>query len=295
VEVRQLRYFVTVAEQRHFGRAAEKLHVVQPAVSQQVARLERELGLVLFDRSRRQIRLTPDGEAFLPHARQVLQAVDSAAHAAANLAAGASGLLRVGSSEGLGPRLSEILAAFRRRRPAATVELVPSATSIKLTAVASGELDAAFVRAAPPTPGVLVHLLWEEPLLVAVPAHLAPVDGGPVDLATLADLPLAQAPRSANTGVFDLIAAACRVAGFAPRPGPALVSVQDLLSGQVAAGTCWTLLYASTPTDLPRGTALRPSRPPVSVHTGLAVSSRDHRPLLDEFLAVACSATAAFR
>jgi len=103
MDVRQLGYFVTVAELRHFGKAAQRLHIVQPAVGQQIARLERELGLTLFDRSHRQIALTADGEAFLPHARRVLRALDSAANAAADLAAGAAGLLRVGSSEGLGP------------------------------------------------------------------------------------------------------------------------------------------------------------------------------------------------
>jgi DNA-binding transcriptional LysR family regulator len=292
MELRQLRYFVTVAEHRHFGRAADALHIVQPAVSQQVARLERELGIALFDRSRRQITLTPDGQAFLPHARRVLNAAGQAARAAAALAAGQAGTLRVGSSEVLGSRLEQILAAFRQRRPDAAIELVPAPTPAKLAAVAAGDLDAAFVRAAGPVPGVTVSPLWNEPLHAAVPARLVPADGV-ADLAALAGLPLSQTGRAANPGVHDLITAACQVAGLTPKPGPAFGSVQDLLAAHVAAGRCWTLLYAATPAAaIPSGVALVPTRPAVTVPTGLAVPDPPRRPLAAEFLSAARDVTA---
>ena len=288
MELRQLRYFVTVAEHRHFGRAAEALHIVQPAVSQQVARLERELGLALFDRSRRQIALTPDGRAFLPHARRVLDAADQAARAAAGLAAGHSGLLRVGSSQALGPRLEQILTEFRQRRPDTAIELIPAAAPAKLAAVAAGELDAAFVRAAAPTPGVSISHLWDEPLHAAIPAALAPRDSGCVNLGALSGLPLSQAGKAANPGVHDLITAACQAAGLAPAPGPSLTSIQDLLAAHVAAGHCWTLLYASTPSaTIPRGVALLPTRPAMGVPTSLAVPDPARRTLTSEFLAAA--------
>jgi DNA-binding transcriptional LysR family regulator len=291
VELRQLRYFVTVAEHRNFGRAAEALHIVQPAVSQQVARLERELGLTLFDRSRRQIALTPDGQEFLPHARRVLDAADHAARAAAELAGGHSGLLRVGSSEVLGPRLEQILAAFRRRRPDAVIELVTGRTPDKLAAVAAGDLDAAFVRAAEPTPGVRVHQLWDEPLHAAIPARYLPADEGLVVLKALAGLPLSRAGRASNPGVHDLITAACRAAGFTPRPGPSFGSIQDLLAAHVAAGRCWTLLYAGTPAAaIPAGVAFLPISPALRVPTGLAVPDPAQRLLAGELLASAHAA-----
>jgi DNA-binding transcriptional LysR family regulator len=294
VELRQLRYFVTVAEYRNFGRAAEALHIVQPAVSQQVARLERELGLTLFDRSRRQITLTPDGQEFLPHARRVLDAADHAARAAAGLAAGQSGLLRVGSSEVLGPRLEQILAAFRQRRPTAVIELVTAPTPAKLAAVAAGDLDAAFVRAAGPTPGVRVRQLWDEPLHAAIPARYLPADEGFVVLEALADLPLSHTGRALNPGIHDLITAACQAAGFTPPPGPPFGSIQDLLAAHVAAGRCWTLLYASTPAAaIPAGVAFLPTSPALRVPTGLAVPNPAQRLLTGEFLASAHAAITA--
>jgi hypothetical protein len=206
----------------------------------------------------------------------------------------ASLALSLGSSEVLGPRLQRILATFRQHRGAAVIELVPAPTPVKLAAVAAGHLDAAFVRAAPPAAGVTVHPLWDEPFHAAIPARLAPADGGPVDLATLAGLPLSQASPAANPGVHELITDACRAAGFIPRPGPPLGVIQDLLAAHVAAGRCWTLLYASTPAaTIPPDVVLLPTRPTLRVTTGLAVPHPVRRSLTSDLLTAARSTVTA--
>jgi DNA-binding transcriptional LysR family regulator len=118
---------------------------------------------------------------------------------------------------------------------------------------------------------VTVHHLWDEPLHAAVPAPLMS-EGTRADLSALAGLPLARAGRTANPGVHDLITAACGAAGFTPRPALSFGSIQDLLATHVAAGRCWTLLYASTPAAaLPASVALLPTRPALLIPTGLAV------------------------
>ncbi|MFF4018742.1 LysR family transcriptional regulator [Streptomyces sp. NPDC001843] len=289
MEVRQLRYFVAVAECEHFGRAAETLHIVQAAVSKQVARLERELGLTLFDRSHRRVRLTPDGHAFLAHARRALRGIDRAAAAAADLAAGNTGLLRIGSSIGLGPRVDAALAAVRGAYPGLTLQVTTSAsTTGHLAAVADHDLDAAFVAAPQATPGVRVHHLWDEPLLLAVPAARA---GSAGDLATLADLPLARYVRADSPGTDDLITAACQAAGFTPRKGPTLTRAQDLLSGPVSAGDCWALLAADFLHHVPAAVALVPPVPPVLVPTALALPDPARRAVVLNLLTVAQAGT----
>jgi DNA-binding transcriptional LysR family regulator len=124
VEIRQLTYFVTVADELSFGRAAQRLHIVQPAVSQQIRRLERELGVALFDRSSRHVRLTAAGERLLPEARAVLAAASRARQVAAGIAVGAEGILRIGSSQGLGDRLDQVLGELAKTAPGLQVRLV---------------------------------------------------------------------------------------------------------------------------------------------------------------------------
>jgi DNA-binding transcriptional LysR family regulator len=147
VEIRQVRYFVAVSECLNFRRAAEQLGVGQPAVSQQVARLERELGVILFDRSPRTVRLTEAGQRFLPEARAVLAAVERARLAAAEPGSGRPvQVLRLGTSTGMGDHLDRLLEAIRQSDPQIEVRLAGAATQARLDQVRAKQLDAAFVR-----------------------------------------------------------------------------------------------------------------------------------------------------
>jgi DNA-binding transcriptional LysR family regulator len=146
VELRQLRYFATVAEELHFGRAAERLLIAQSVVSQQIRRLERELDVALFDRSSRHVRLTEAGSAFLPEALAVLDAQERAVASVARFAENRARILRIGTSAGLGERLTAILDGLARRLPDTEVDLISAPTARRLELVAEGGLDATFVR-----------------------------------------------------------------------------------------------------------------------------------------------------
>ncbi|MEU0822577.1 LysR family transcriptional regulator [Streptomyces mirabilis] len=284
MELRQLVYFVTVAEELHFGRAAERLHIVQSAVSQQIRRLERELGAELFDRSPRHVRLTGAGERLLPEARTVLAAVDRARAAVAP-----AEVLRLGTSTGLGAHLDRVLAGFAERKPAVQVELVSLPAQERLARVVDGRLDAAFVRGAEPLAGVRVLPLWSDPLVAALPAGhpLAARDG--IDLAELAALPLSITARRTNptlVDLVDLVVGACHDAGFEPLPGPVSGSLQDTLAS-IGTRPLWTVVYASHARVLhsPR-VAFVPFRAPgLAFTTGLAVHGATPTPHLDALLA----------
>ncbi|RJL35946.1 LysR family transcriptional regulator [Bailinhaonella thermotolerans] len=254
MEFRQVRYFVVVAEELHFGKAAERLMIVQSAVSQQVARLERELGVELFDRSPRRVRLTAAGRAFLPAAREVLAAERRARASVRAFAAGHGAVLRVGTSRGMGERLERVLEALEREVPGTRVELASAPPEVRLRRVAAGEWDAAFVRGELDAPeGVRQIPVWEDELLVALPARHPLARGEAVDLARLADLPLHLTERRNNPPLVDLVLAACRAAGFAPVPGPAHGSLQDTLAAVGTGAPGWTVVYAAAAHQLRSG------------------------------------------
>ncbi|MFI9804508.1 LysR substrate-binding domain-containing protein [Streptomyces sp. NPDC052301] len=283
MELRQLSYFVAVAEELHFGRAAERLHIVQSAVSQQIQRLERELGAELFDRSPRRVRLTAAGERLLPEARSVLGAAEKARAAVARPAG-----LRLGTSTGLGEHLDRVLAAFAERAPDVPVELHSLPVGERLARVAAGELDAAFVRSAEPPPGIRVLPLWPDPLVAALPATHPLAGRDEIALTDLAALPLALTARRNNPALVDLVLGACRAAGFDPVPGPVGGSLYDTLA-TIGARPLWTVVYASHARVLrtPRVAYVPFGAPGLALATGLAVPVADPSPHLEE-LVTAC-------
>ncbi|WP_025346885.1 LysR family transcriptional regulator [Nocardia nova] len=266
MELRQLQYFLTVAEELHFGRAAGRLHIVQSAVSQQITRLERELDVALFDRTTRTVRLTEAGRRLLPHAEQVIAAVSRARDAVDDLRAERSGTVRLGTSTGLGARLESILVEFARAAPEAHLELVDADTGERMKRVRSGELDAAIVRGARDEPGLELLPLWSDRLVAAIPARHDLAVRREVELACLAELPLRLVDRARNPALHDLVVGSCRAAGFEPRFGPEFTTEQDTLAAIGFGAPSWTVYYAAQATRLVfPGVVWRPLRDPEPV------------------------------
>ncbi|MCX5195582.1 LysR family transcriptional regulator [Streptomyces sp. NBC_00249] len=273
MELRQLRYFVTVAEELHFGRAAERLHIVQSAVSQQLRRLERELGAELFTRTTRVVRLTEAGNLLLPYAREVLALTARARQDIDGLRTEQAATVRLGTSSGLGARLDAVLTAYGRRTGHARLELVTGSTAERLAQVRSGDLDGALLRGERTDPGLEFLPLWQDALVVALPAGHQLAASRTVALARLAELPLRLCTRSRNPALHDLVMRSCRTAGYTPVPGPEFTNDQDTLAAIGHGAPSWTVFYAPQADQLPvPGVAFRPlSDPTPALRTCLAV------------------------
>ena len=237
MELRQLRYFVAVAEELHFRRAAARLHISQPPLSQQIGRLEAELGCRLLLRTRRRVELTPAGRAFLGDARAMLAELDVAVATAQRIDTGHAGLLRVGF---VGSALLSILPAvvqgFRRARPEVEIELRERSTAAQLQALVSGVVDVGLVR--PPIesdPALRTEVVLRERTVVALPAAHPLARFQRVSLKRLAAEPLVLFPRDQAPGFHDLLMRRLATTGTAPQ---VVQSAPEMLTiiGLVAAG-----------------------------------------------------------
>jgi DNA-binding transcriptional LysR family regulator len=198
VELRQLATFVAVAEEGSFTRAADRLHVVQSAVSAGVRNLEKELGVMLFDRSTHRVKLTDAGSALLPEARATLAAAQAAQDAVAEARGGLRGTVAVGTMQAQGMRaidLAGILAAFRAEHPAVKVEIRHGGSSEMTQEVREGRLDLAFVALPGDGPsGLELIPLAREPIMLAVAAGHPLAKRADIDLAALGDETLIDVP-----------------------------------------------------------------------------------------------------
>ncbi|WP_306279080.1 LysR family transcriptional regulator [Streptomyces malaysiensis] len=258
MELRALHYFVTVAEELHFGRAAQRLRIVQPAVSQQISRLERELGVVLLERTSRRVRLTPAGERVLTAARETLAAAARVRVVAGEPAAA----LRIGVASCVTQRLDRALDRLRDSERPAEPELIDLPVTARLDAVRDGVLDLALVRGAVTAAAVTVARAWSEPLhaVVARTHHAA---GKPaVGLDDLDPRGLRLPARDSDPPLHDAILAVLPVAPVRPPAGDLLNVLFEV--GRDPGG--WTLIPAEQLTGAHSERLLRvPLDPPMTV------------------------------
>jgi DNA-binding transcriptional LysR family regulator len=217
VELRHLRYFVAVAEELHFRKAAERLHVAQPAVSEQIRKLEQELGVTLFNRSQRSVALTPAGTAFLEEARHVLRHATVAQQAARNAGVRATTRLRIGYlPDSLPASVPRALRHLAVSAPSVEVDLTTGPALRLIEDVRERRLDAVVTTLPAPTQGLRATALGEQGAVVVLPAtHPRAVDSA-IALGRLAPERLVVLPREADPAFHNVVVAMCHAAGLSP-------------------------------------------------------------------------------
>jgi DNA-binding transcriptional LysR family regulator len=293
VELRLMRAFLAVAEELHFGRAAERLHIAQPALSQQIQRLERQLGLRLLDRSSRAVALTPAGETILAEVRSTLTAADRTVAVARRIASGERPELVVGFlAQGAAEEMAAILSDFRARQPQVVVRMRAMRFTDHLAALHTGELDLSLLRppyGADELTGIDMIRLWSESRVAVVPAdhHLAGRDA--IGFDELAGETFVRVPDTVSpTWRAFWQVAERRSNGPAPRLADEVVdSVEEMLT-VVAAGRAVSLTHESVGRFYARPTVryVPVEDIPPSV-LALGWRAGDHTPAVRDFAAAA--------
>jgi DNA-binding transcriptional LysR family regulator len=285
MELRQLRYFVAVAEELHFRRAAAQLHISQPPLSQQIHALETELGCVLLTRTRRRVELTPAGEAFLRDARALLAELDGAVATTRRIGAGQTGRLRINF---VGSALLSIVPAavqrFRAIRPQVEIELRERPTVEQLRSVAAGVVDLGLVR--PPidaTEELRSELVLRERTVAAVPANHSLARMKRIPLRRVAAEPLVLFPRSQAPGFHDLLITSLTGSGQTPHVVQYAPETTTIV-GLVAAGIGVSLVPASVSRLGLEGVAYRPVAGAPSAELVAIARADEASPLVGTFI-----------
>ncbi|HZT95856.1 MAG TPA: LysR substrate-binding domain-containing protein [Chloroflexota bacterium] len=236
MELRQLRYFIAVAEELQFTRAAARLHIAQPPLSQQIRLLERELGTPLLHRTTRRVELTPAGKAFLEEARRTVAQAEIARQTARAVARTVSANFVLGFVDSsLYAYLPQLLRQYRRLCPTVQVSLREMASEEQIRALQRGEIHAGLVRRTPAGPLLKFEEIGRERLMVALPADHPLASRPAVAVADLKMEPFVFPDRSAAPGLHDRLLGLIRQAGFVPRIAE-VASEGHTIIGLVAAG-----------------------------------------------------------
>ncbi len=289
VELRHLRYFLAVADELHFGRAAERLYIAQPALSQQIRKLEGELGVELFHRTKRRVELTAAGQAMRAPASRSLDAVGESVEAARRAARGEIGHLTVGFIEAAsGTLMPTLVRRFRGDRPEVGLTLRELSVDAQIAGLQNGSIDVGIVRPPIEDPELELETIVEEALLIAVPDGHRLAEQRSVRARSLRDEPLVLLSREIVPGLYDQVIALQLEHGGEAMIAQEASSIQAVL-GLVAAGLGISLLPESVRSlerEGVRFVALK-SSPRSSM---LVAWRRDDRsPLTEAFLAVARS------
>ncbi|MDT0381090.1 LysR substrate-binding domain-containing protein [Streptomyces sp. DSM 42041] len=292
MEIRQLRYFVTVAEELHFGRAAARLHMSQPPLSQQIQRLERHLGFPLFERTRRSVHLTRAGEVLLQEAQRALAQADRAEEVAGLIRSGTAGTVRIGFvGSALYGVLPHALRSLRSRLPDVHFTAREMESNDQLRALEEDVIDLGLTRPPLPLGDLAVRDIHEEALVAALPeGHPLEGRGRPVALRELAAEPFVLFSPEHGSGFWATLARACDDAGFSPEVTYRAEHIHTMI-GMVAAGLGVSLVPASA-AQLRLGQVryLPLAGPPVMLRLSLIWDGRRTLPALERVTAVLAEA-----
>ncbi len=296
MELRHLRYFVAVAEELHFGKAARRLHLSQPPLSQQIRALEDELGLKLLERTRRKVDLTEAGRLFLPEARRVLAQAEQAMRIAKEASAGKRGRLDVGFvTSAAYSILPGLIRNVRREMPDLDLGLREMNPARQLEALDRGEIHAGLLRLPLAECCLASAIVLDEPLLAALPVDHRLAARKKIDLHQLRDDPFILFRRSHGPGLHDTVMRLCAGSGFSPRVAHETDEMQSVLA-YVAGGLGVSLVPRSLTSFHRDHITYRPFKPTGATAPLALVWRRDAvGPLLDRFLSVAKETGAAFQ
>ncbi|MEW6642114.1 MAG: LysR family transcriptional regulator [Pseudomonadota bacterium] len=288
MDLRRLAYFVAVAEELHFGRAAARLSIAQPPLSRQIAQLEADLGVMLIDRSRSQIRLTQAGEVLLLRARDILGRLDQAEREVKRIGEGISGYLRIAfvgsATHGI---LPNVIKAFRTSFPEVELALSAMNNAELKRAVVQREIDIAIARPSLNDEELKSEPLHHEPLILAIPDSSPLLQADPIRLAALRDETFVLYPRKPRPSFADDILAVCRDEGFIPK-SPVMAQDYQTAISLVSVGVGISLVPMSVSQSPRHGVAYRSY---VGNNPGTALSlnyRRDNRtPHVFNFLKIA--------
>lgn len=246
MELRHLRYFIAVAEELHFSRAAERLQIAQPPLSQQIRSLEEELGVQLFERTKRRVQLTEAGQVFLEEARLVLAQLERAVRAAQRASRGEIGRLGVGvNSSATQSFVPEILRVFRERCPCVELVLHELASSHQVQGIRDNQIDVGFLWLLSVDDSALSFMsIWREPIVVALPETHPLAKLPQIPLQALVGEPFVLPPRQLGAGFYSLIISLCQQVGFSPKVVQEAMLMQTIVS-LVAGGVGVALVPAS--------------------------------------------------
>jgi DNA-binding transcriptional LysR family regulator len=294
-DLRAARYFVAVAEELHFGRAAERLRMSQPPLSQAIQQLENDVGAVLLERTTRHVALTAAGSAFLDECRALLLHADTVAETPRLVATGLRGRITIGTvASGLSWPLPQALALLRAQAPQIAVRIHEIDTHEVAAGLLDRRIDVALARLSTPRGGIRTEVLLRDEFCALLPQDHALATGtGPLELPALAEEPWVWLPREISPDYHDGMAAACRAAGFSPRVHHWARSIATQIA-IVQCGTGVTIIPRASAGALPDGVRARPVSHAATT-VALAISSRAQRERAEELLLKHVKAIAAPR
>jgi len=284
MELRHLRYLVAVAEELHFGRAAIRLNISQPPLSQQIRQLEEELGVRLFERTKREVRLTEAGKRIVDEAHQVLGRIDHFCKVAMQAGEGEIGHLSVGVTGGINEILVETLRRLGSQFPGVHIELQYMSTGTQLETLREGRIEVGFVNMPVLDPTLAVERIRSEPMWLALPKRHPLARQQRVPLTALEGQPMILFPRRVTPGLHDAITSMCKNKGFSlnvVHEVDSLVGSLTLVSAELGVAFCTPGLQRLWPHIV-----FRPLRDEVLIEQGVCYRRDAQSPVLQTFLRV---------